>query len=101
MEQVLETKTDLWRGLGSIPDSGLTLKPEFAFYDAAKRFCLAPVQQDVPTPCRCGEVICGLIEPTQCPLFGTVCTPDSPTGPCMVSGEGACAAAYHYGGILR
>ncbi len=100
MEQVLEPRADLWRGLGSIPDSGLALKPEFACYDAAKRFGLAPVGQDAPTPCRCGDVICGLIEPTQCPLFGTACTPDAPTGPCMVSGEGACAAAYHYGGKL-
>ena len=98
MEQVLEPKADLWRGLGLIPDSGLALKEEFAHWDAAKRFGLSPVVQDTPTPCRCGDVICGLIEPTQCPLFGTACTPDEPTGPCMVSGEGACAAAYHYGG---
>lgn len=100
IEQVLEPRADLWRGLGMIPDSGLALKPEFAAYDTEKRFGLEPVKQDKPTACRCGEVICGLIEPTQCPLFGTACTPDSPTGPCMVSGEGACAAAYHYGGTL-
>lgn len=100
LEQVLEPRADLWRGLGLIPNSGLALKPEFARYDAAKRFALPPVTQDKPTPCRCGEVICGLIEPKQCPLFGTVCTPDAPTGPCMVSGEGACAAAYQYGGNL-
>lgn len=100
MEQVLEPRADLWRGLGLIPDSGLALRPEFAFWDAEKRFGLTSVEQDAPTPCRCGDVICGLIEPAQCPLFGTACTPDSPTGPCMVSGEGACAAAYHYGGAL-
>ena len=100
MEQVLEPRAALWRGLGLIPDSGLALKPEFAPFDAAKRFDLPPVTQDKPTPCRCGDVICGLLEPTQCPLFGTVCTPDAPTGPCMVSGEGACAAAFHYGGTL-
>ena len=100
MGQVLEPRADLWRGLGLIPDSGLALKPEFALYDAAKRFDLPPVTQDAPTPCRCGEVICGLMEPAQCPLFGTLCTPDAPTGPCMVSGEGACAAAFQYGGML-
>lgn len=100
MEQVLEPRADLWRGLGLIPDSGLALRPEFAFWDAEKRFGLTSVEQDAPTPCRCGDVICGLIEPAQCPLFGTACTPDSPTGPCMVSGEGACSAAYHYGGAL-
>ena len=88
------------RGLGLIPDSGLALKEVFADYDAAKRFGLAAVTEDAPSPCRCGDVICGLIEPTQCLLFGTVCTPDAPTGPCMVSGEGACAAAFQYGGTL-
>ena len=97
MEQVLEPCGALWRGLGSIPDSGLALRAEFAHWDAARRFALPPVEKDVPTPCRCGDVICGLIEPTQCPLFGKACTPEEPTGPCMVSGEGACAAAYHYG----
>ena len=100
IHRVLEPRDDLWRGLGLIPGSGLGLRAEFAALDAAKRFGLAPVTGDKPTPCRCGEVICGLLEPTQCPLFGTACTPDSPTGPCMVSGEGACAAAYHYGGTL-
>ena len=100
MEQALEPRADLWRGLGLIPDSGLALKEVFADYDAANRFGLAAVTEDAPSPCRCGDVICGLIEPTQCPLFGTVCTPDAPTGPCMVSGEGACAAAFQYGGTL-
>lgn len=100
IQQVLEPRADLWRGLGMIPNSGLALKAEFAAYDAAKRFGLSPVEHDTPTPCRCGDVICGLLEPAQCPLFGTACTPESPTGPCMVSGEGACAAAYHYGGTL-
>lgn len=97
MEQVLEPRSALWRGLGLIPDSGFGLKEEFAPWDAARRFDLPPVVKDVSTPCRCGDVICGLIEPAQCPLFGKACTPEEPTGPCMVSGEGACAAAYHYG----
>lgn len=100
MDRVLEPRAELWRGLGLLPDSGLALKREFAPWDAARRFDLPPVTRDAPTPCRCGEVICGLIPPDRCPLFGTVCTPDAPTGPCMVSGEGACAAAYHYGGKL-
>ena len=101
MEQVLEPRGDLWRGLGFIPDSGLGLKAEFAPWDAVKKFSLSPVTRDVATPCRCGDVICGLIEPAQCPLFGKACTPEAPTGPCMVSGEGACAAAYHYGRKLQ
>ena len=42
-------------------------------------------------------IICGKKEPALCPLFGRVCTPEDPVGPCMVSSEGACAAAYKYG----
>lgn len=97
MAQVLEPKDDTWRGLGDIPNSGFGLKAEFAAYDAAARFGFSPVAQSAPSPCRCGDVICGRIGPRQCPLFGTVCSPDTPVGPCMVSGEGACAAAYLYG----
>ena len=97
MAQVLEPKDDTWRGLGDIPNSGFGLKPEFAVFDAAARFGFSPAPQTAPSPCRCGDVICGRIGPRECPLFGTVCTPDNPEGPCMVSGEGACAAAYLYG----
>ena len=96
MAQVLEPKDDTWRGLGDIPLSGFGLKPEFAAFDAAARFGFSPAPQTAPSPCRCGDVICGRIGPKECPLFGTVCTPDNPVGPCMVSGEGACAAAYLY-----
>ena len=97
MAQVLEPRDDTWRGLGNIPNSGFGLKPEFAAYDAAARFGFSPAPHTAPSPCRCGDVICGRIGPRECPLFGTVCTPDNPVGPCMVSGEGACAAAYLYG----
>lgn len=100
MEQVFEPCDDLWRGLGPIPESGLRLREEYAGYDAAKRFALCAAEREAATPCRCGDVICGRIHPQQCPLFGTVCTPEDPVGPCMVSGEGACAAAYHYGRSL-
>lgn len=100
MERVLEPCGSLWRGLGHIPGSGLALREEFTPWDASKAFGLSPVTADTPTPCRCGDVICGLLEPAECPLFGTACTPDAPTGPCMVSGEGACAAAYQYGRSL-
>lgn len=100
MEQVFAPCGDLWRGLGHIPDSGMCLREEFAAHDAAKRFGYRPPEREAPAPCRCGDVICGQISPQQCPLFGTVCTPEEPVGPCMVSGEGSCAAAYHYGGIV-
>ena len=97
VEAVFEPCGAAWRGLGMIPDSGLRLKEAFAAHDAAKRFGFSPALQRPKSPCRCGDVICGAAEPAQCPLFGAACTPDDPVGPCMVSGEGACAAAYHYG----
>ncbi len=97
MEQVFSPCSGLWRGLGPIPDSGLRLREEFAPFDGAAKFDFHPAEREAPSPCRCGDVICGRMAPAQCPLFGAVCTPDDPVGPCMVSGEGACAAAYHYG----
>jgi len=88
----------VWRGLGMIPMSGLTLRPEHARFDALKRFALAPVQVPSHTACRCGDVLRGSIEPIECPLFGKACVPQHPLGACMVSSEGACAAYYQYEG---
>jgi len=85
-----------WRGLGIIPSGSLKLKAEFEKYDAAHRFGIEEIPSEEPAGCRCGRVLCGLIDPPQCPLFGTRCTPDTPIGPCMVSTEGACAAWYKY-----
>jgi hydrogenase expression/formation protein HypD len=86
-----------WRGLGVIPGSGLGLRDEFEALDAVKRFSL-PEPPDVEIEgCRCGDVLKGLIEPSECSLFGEACTPSSPVGPCMVSSEGSCAARYRYG----
>lgn len=89
---------DIWRGLGEIEDSGLELAPDLSHYDARRRFEIE-IPPSVPSACRCGDVICGRLEPKQCPLFGTACTPEDPFGPCMVSSEGACAAEYKYQGI--
>lgn len=86
-----------WRGLGVIPNSGLALKPEFAAFDAARKYDL-PEMEPVQLPkCRCGDVLKGLIHPPECPFFGNECTPRNPLGPCMVSSEGSCAARYKYG----
>ena len=89
----------LWRGLGSIDNSGLALKEELAAFDAEKKFDLTASPAAKPTACRCGDVICGRLSPEACPLFSRRCTPEDPVGPCMVSSEGACAAAYQYRGI--
>ncbi len=86
-----------WRGLGEIKNSGLCLRREYAAMDAAARFSLSLAEKDAPTACRCGEVLRGALAPRGCPSFGSACTPSDPLGPCMVSSEGACAAAYKYG----
>jgi len=94
-----EPRRDIWRGLGVIEESGLGLKAEYAAFDAEKRFDLRYSEAETPTACRCGDVICGRIAPRLCPMYGKVCTPEDPVGPCMVSSEGACAAAMKYEGI--
>ena len=86
-----------WRGLGSIPESALRLRPEFADWDAEVRFDLPGVRVADPKACQCGEVLIGAIKPQECRVFGTACTPETPIGTCMVSSEGACAAYYAYG----
>ncbi len=88
-----------WRGIGKIPNSGMKLREAYAHYDAAVRFDLPEtVGKDHPG-CRCGDVLQGNCRPVDCPLFGKVCTPEHPTGACMVSSEGTCSAYYLYGGI--
>lgn len=84
-----------WRGLGTIPGSGLRLRAEFVHRDAARLPVELPVSVE-PKGCRCGEVLRGTITPPQCPLFGRGCTPDHPIGACMVSGEGSCAAWFRH-----
>jgi len=87
----------VWRGLGRIERSGLAIRDAYAGFDAARRFGLE-LGRDCETRsgCRCGEVLRGILAPEHCPLFGAACTPADPVGPCMVSSEGACAAAYKY-----
>ena len=89
-----------WRGLGVIGNSGAAIAGKYADFDAQSIFAdvLARVPEPVPADCRCGDVLRGVIDPEQCPQFGSGCSPENPLGPCMVSSEGACAAAYRYGG---
>ena len=85
-----------WRGLGKIEKSALELKDKFNQFDAFKRFSISETEGEENSGCRCGEVLCGLIEPPECALFGKNCKPQKPIGPCMVSSEGACAAWFKY-----
>ena len=98
--QCFRPREDVWRGLGRIGASGLGLSEELEAFDAERRFGVVYGDVEPPTACRCGEVITGRLAPTGCPMFGRACTPEDPVGPCMVSSEGACAAAYKYQGIL-
>lgn len=96
MDQVLCPAPSDWRGLGHIENSGYALQEQYTPWDAWKKFSLTPApEQEIPG-CRCPQIIRGVMNPAQCPLFRRVCTPENPAGPCMVSGEGACAAAYQY-----
>ncbi|HEY8347035.1 MAG TPA: hydrogenase formation protein HypD [Symbiobacteriaceae bacterium] len=98
LRETFELREAQWRGLGTIPESGMGLRGEYRRFDAEVAFP-ATVPQPVPRKgCRCGDVLRGELIPSQCPLFSKVCTPSRPYGPCMVSGEGACAAFYRYGG---
>jgi hydrogenase expression/formation protein HypD len=96
MEEVFEIADQKWRGIGSIPRSGLRLRAEYASFDASKIFDLELITADEPAECISAQVLQGLRKPTDCPAFGMRCTPENPLGAPMVSSEGACAAYYHY-----
>lgn len=95
IDKLFEPDDVPWRGLGTIPCSGLRIRAAYAAWDAA----LIPVDVEPAREhkdCRCGEVLRGTISPHDCRLFGKACTPETPRGACMVSAEGACAAVYHF-----
>jgi len=96
IEQVFEVADRKWRGIGSIPSSGLRLRPEFAAFDAEKIFGLETLSAEEPADCISAQVLKGLKKPVDCPAFGAGCTPEHPLGAPMVSAEGACAAYYQY-----
>lgn len=94
--RVFEPTDATWRGLGTLPASGLRIRDDFAAFDAACRFPVDIEPTREPRGCRCGDVLRGVLAPSACPLFGRVCTPEHPVGPCMVSSEGSCAAYFRY-----
>lgn len=99
MQDVFETVDADWRGIGTIPKSGLKIRRKFSAFDAQKVFGLKLLETDDPKGCACGEILTGSKTPPQCPLYKKKCTPIHPIGPCMVSTEGTCAAYYRYHGI--
>lgn len=101
LHEVFEPVDVKWRGFPVIPRSGLRLRKKFESFDARKIFddVLLPLSEEEfaePAGCRCGDVLRGLISSEQCPLFGKVCVPENPVGPCMVSAEGSCQIQYRY-----
>lgn len=98
LARVYEVTDAVWRGMGEIPASGLKLRDEFAAFDIERVEPVEIERVEKKSACRCGEVLRGLVKPTDCPLFGKACTPLQAIGACMVSVEGVCAAWYKYGG---
>jgi hydrogenase expression/formation protein HypD len=96
--EVFQVRPRRWRGIGEIPASGLGLRPAYADFDAERRFGLADYAVEESSECQSGRVLQGILKPSECPAFGTRCTPEHPLGATMVSAEGACAAYYRYRG---
>jgi hydrogenase expression/formation protein HypD len=96
MQQVFEVCDRTWRGIGTIPRSGYSLRPEFAAFDAEGRFNLSSITTHESSLCIAGQILQGLKKPHECPAFQEQCTPEHPLGAPMVSSEGACAAYYQY-----
>jgi hydrogenase expression/formation protein HypD len=96
IDEVFTPGDSAWRALGVMEGSGLDLRPGYVEFDAFRRFGVELGEDHEPPGCRCGEVITGRCLPADCRLFGKVCTPIYPVGPCMVSSEGACQAWFKY-----
>nr|ABC26867.1 HypD [Bradyrhizobium sp. UPM1167] len=100
VSQVFELREQFeWRGLGLVPNSGLKLKRAYAGFDAEARFAMHELRVADNPACECCAILRGAKRPVDCKLFGTVCTPETPVGSCMVSSEGACAAYWTYGRV--
>lgn len=97
LEEVFNVSDAYWRAVGVIKKSGYSFARKYDRFDAFKKFKIKYAEAKEPAGCLCGKILLGIAKPTQCPHFGTKCTPENAVGPCMVSSEGACAAWYKYG----
>ena len=96
IDEIFQVKSNNWRGIGSIENSGLELKGKYKDFDAENRFNIGTIDPIEPKECISGLILQGIKKPNDCKSFGIKCTPDNPIGAPMVSGEGACAAYYKY-----
>jgi hydrogenase expression/formation protein HypD len=99
VERVFEPADADWRGIGTLPGSGLKLRAEYQRFDAERAFQIEPGPTKEHAGCRCGDILRGAMRPPQCKLFGKVCNPEHPVGPCMVSSEGTCSTWFQYGSL--
>jgi hydrogenase expression/formation protein HypD len=96
LSELFDVTDRVWRGIGKIPRSGLTLKEKYRRFDAEVRFGLGDGVVSESLECVSGFILQGVRNPFDCPAFGIRCTPEKPLGATMVSSEGACAAYYRY-----
>jgi hydrogenase expression/formation protein HypD len=97
ISEVFESVSSPWRGIGRILDGGLAIRDKYEKFDADKKFDIKiEKSQDIPPGCSCHLIMVGKLSPNECELFGEICTPLNPIGPCMVSQEGTCAIFYNY-----
>jgi hydrogenase expression/formation protein HypD len=90
-----------WRGIGTIPVSGLRLADEYASFDAERRFAVQDIKALEHPDCISGRILTGDALPVDCPAYAVACTPRTPLGAPMVSSEGTCAAFYSAGRKMR
>ena len=101
IHEVFEIKNQMWRGIGEIPESGYAVKAKYAAFDANKKFEIDIEEAPEHPECISGQVMKGIKKPYECPQFGKKCKPSFPLGAPMVSSEGACAAYYHFSGLIE
>lgn len=96
MDEVFEVEGGFWRGIGFIENSALVFNEKYRKYDAAVEFKLDDMIDNANLECDCGNILLGNKSPLECKMFGKICSPHNPKGPCMVSSEGACSVYYRY-----
>jgi hydrogenase expression/formation protein HypD len=101
IHSVFEIKNQIWRGIGEIPDSGYKVRSKYQSFDANQKFNITINEAPENPDCISGQIMKGLKKPFECSQFGKKCKPTNPLGAPMVSSEGACAAYYHFSGLVE
>ncbi|MFC4722999.1 hydrogenase formation protein HypD [Geojedonia litorea] len=99
--EVFEVQNQMWRGIGEIPESGFKVKEKYAAFDATKKYNVTIEEVQENAECISGQIMKGIKKPYECQHFGKKCKPTNPLGAPMVSSEGACAAYYHFSGLVE